>query len=75
MDLSKVTIQDCVDFFEKKGKCAVLNDGKFIEFMEEREGDKIKWRFVNVAKKIAITVNWLTVFVLNAGRKKKPGNG
>lgn len=35
MDFSKVTIQDCIDMFEKKRKCAVLNDGKMIEFVED----------------------------------------
>ena len=34
MDLSKVTIQDCIDFFEK-GKFTILNDGQVIDFIEE----------------------------------------
>lgn len=35
MDFSKVTIQDCIDFFEKKGKFTILNDGQVIDFIEE----------------------------------------
>lgn len=34
LDFSKVTVQDCIDMFEKR-KCAVLNDGKMIAFVED----------------------------------------
>ncbi len=33
MDLSKVTVQDCIDLFEKKNKTVVLNDGNVIGFV------------------------------------------
>lgn len=34
MDWEKVTVQDCIDMYEKKNKCAVINDGKIINFVE-----------------------------------------
>lgn len=34
MDFSKITVQDCIDMFEKKDSAVVLNDGKVIEFLE-----------------------------------------
>lgn len=32
MNLETVTIQDCIDNYNFKGRCAILNDGKLIEF-------------------------------------------
>lgn len=34
MDLSNITVQDCIDMFEKK-QYVVLNDGKIVDFVEE----------------------------------------
>ena len=34
MNLEMVTVGDCLDNFEKKGKLAVINDGKVIGFEE-----------------------------------------
>lgn len=36
MDLDKVTLQDCIDMAELKGKFAVINDGRIIGFTKER---------------------------------------
>ena len=34
-----VTIEDCIDMYEKKNKVTVINDGEVIEFVEE-DGDE-----------------------------------
>lgn len=36
MDMSRVTLQDCVDNFEKKGQVAIINDGQVIKFTDEK---------------------------------------
>lgn len=35
MDLSKVTLQDCVDLHEKKNKCVTINDGEVVAITSE----------------------------------------
>lgn len=35
MNLENVTIQDCIDMYEKKDKAVVINDGKVIGFISE----------------------------------------
>ena len=35
MDLEKVTLQDCVEAFEKNNSYVILNDGFVVGFMED----------------------------------------
>lgn len=35
MTLDQVTVQDCLDMYEKLGKAVVLNDGQVIGFEKE----------------------------------------
>ena len=35
MNLETITLQDCLDNYNFKGKCAIINDGKLIGFQEE----------------------------------------
>lgn len=35
MNYESVTIQDCIDNFEKRSKTVVINDGQIIEFVKE----------------------------------------
>ena len=35
IELDNVTLQDCLDLYEKKGKITVINDGHIINFMKE----------------------------------------
>lgn len=35
MNLETIDIQDCIDNYNSKGKCAILNDGKLIGFQQE----------------------------------------
>lgn len=35
MNLEKVTIEDCVELFYRKGKVAIVDDGQLIGFQEE----------------------------------------
>lgn len=35
MNWDRVTVQDCIDMYEKKNKCAVLNDGHVTNFVED----------------------------------------
>ena len=37
IELSEVTIQDCLDLFKMKGRCTILNDGKILDFKTEKE--------------------------------------
>lgn len=39
MNLSEVTLQDCIDNFEKKGKAAILEDGELKGFVSEKDED------------------------------------
>jgi hypothetical protein len=35
MNYETITIQDCLDNYQKKGKSAIINDGQVIEFVKE----------------------------------------
>ena len=35
MNLQTVTLQDCLDNYNFKGQCAILNDGKLIGFQQQ----------------------------------------
>lgn len=37
IDLSEVTVQDCLDLFKMKRRCTILNDGKIVDFRTEEE--------------------------------------
>lgn len=37
IELDSVTLEDCVDLYEKKGIAIVINDGKIINFMKESD--------------------------------------
>ena len=34
MNLSAVTVEDCIDLYEKKGKETLINDGEIVGFTE-----------------------------------------
>ena len=34
MNLSAVTVEDCIDLYEKKGKETIINDGEIVGFAE-----------------------------------------
>lgn len=36
MNLEEITIEDCIDMYEKKGKAVIINDGKVVGFIEEK---------------------------------------
>lgn len=36
MNLEAITIQDCLDMYEKKNQVAIINDGKVIGFITEK---------------------------------------
>lgn len=36
MNLEEITIEDCIDMYEKKGQAVIINDGKVIGFVEEK---------------------------------------
>lgn len=35
MNLEAITIQDCLDMYQKKNKAAIINDGEVIDFVSE----------------------------------------
>lgn len=35
IDLDNVTLEDCLDLYEKKNKVTIINDGRIITFVEE----------------------------------------
>lgn len=37
IELNNVTLQDCIDLFEKKNRRTIINDGKIIDFVVENE--------------------------------------
>lgn len=37
MNLEEVTLDDCIDNYEKKGKAAILEDGRLKGFFDEQE--------------------------------------
>ncbi len=36
MNLENVTIQDCLDMYEKKEYITIINDGKVIDFISQK---------------------------------------
>ena len=36
IELSEVTLEDCMDLYEKKNMTTVINDGRIINFEKER---------------------------------------
>lgn len=36
MNLEAITIQDCIDMYEKKGQSIIINDGKVFGFISEK---------------------------------------
>lgn len=36
MNKEIITIQDCIDMYEKKNQAVILNDGKVIDFVKEK---------------------------------------
>lgn len=37
MDLTKVTLEDCMEMKARKNKAAVIENGELVQFIEERE--------------------------------------
>lgn len=37
MDLTKVTLEDCMEMKARKNKAAVIENGELVRFIEERE--------------------------------------
>lgn len=37
MDLTKVTLEDCMEVKARKNKAAVIENGELVRFIEERE--------------------------------------
>ena len=37
IDLSNVTIEDCVVMYQCKNECAILSDGVLVDFTKEKE--------------------------------------
>lgn len=37
VELDNVTLQDCIDLFEKKNKRTVINDGCIVDFVKEED--------------------------------------
>lgn len=37
MNKEIITIQDCIDMYEKKNQAVILNDGKVIDFQKEKQ--------------------------------------
>ena len=35
IELSEVTLEDCIDLYEKKNMSAIINDGHIINFVKE----------------------------------------
>lgn len=35
IELSEVTLEDCIDLYEKKGISSIINDGRIINFVKE----------------------------------------
>lgn len=36
MNKEIITIQDCIDMYDKKNQAVILNDGKVIDFVKEK---------------------------------------
>lgn len=37
IELSRVTLEDCLEMYEKKNMVSVINDGRMINFVKEKE--------------------------------------
>lgn len=37
MNMKAITLQDCIDMYEKKGQAAVINDGQVLGFEQVEE--------------------------------------
>ena len=37
MNMSKITLEDCIEMYQMKGMCAVISDGQVVEFVGEEE--------------------------------------
>lgn len=35
LEMDNITLQDCLDMYRMKGMCAIINDGKLINFVKE----------------------------------------
>lgn len=35
IDLDNVTLEDCIDLYDKKGICTEINDGRIIDLIKE----------------------------------------
>lgn len=42
IELGNVTLQDCIDLFEKKNRRTVINDGHIVDFIKEDENWSLK---------------------------------
>lgn len=38
MNMDAITVQDCIDMYQKKGQATVINDGAVVCFIAEQEG-------------------------------------
>lgn len=39
MNMEMVTLEDCLENYEKKGKAAIINDGQLVGFKDEDGGE------------------------------------
>lgn len=39
IELDEVTLEDCVDLYEKRKMIIIINDGRIINFMKENENE------------------------------------
>ena len=37
IELSNVTLEDCLEMYEKKNMVSIINDGRMINFVKEKE--------------------------------------
>ena len=37
IELDEVTLEDCMDLYEKKGISTIINDGRIVNFMKESD--------------------------------------
>ena len=54
MNLENVTIQDCIDMYEKKGKITIINEGKITGFSKAEETIEIPLSRYDVAVSMLI---------------------
>ena len=41
MNIEKITIQDCLDMYEKKRQAVILENGQVVGFAKEQESEKV----------------------------------